>query len=386
MAETIDAGTPTAEQADTIYLSLELSQQSWLAVLCVGLAGKLSRHKLAAGDVAGLLQLIARAGRGRRRVLSCYEAGADGFWLHRRLVAAGIANVVIDPSSLRVDRRARRRKTDRLDGEAMLRALLAWLRGDRQALRVVRVPSAELEDARRAERERERLVKERTAQVARMRSLLVGVGIGLDGEGRAFSAPGWPGWLGRQRQWDGRPVPAQLGVELLRQHDRLRLLERQLAALAAAAPALPAEQSRQVATLMRLKGVGPAISRGLAGEVLWHGFANRRQVAAYIGLDPSPWRSGKLSHEQGIGRAGNRRARRLMIEASWLWLRHQPQHALSRWYRDRVGQARGRVRRIAIIAVARKLSILLWRLASTGEQPENVVLKPPPRPPARRAA
>jgi len=380
MAETIETGTPTAAEADTIHLALELSQQSWLAVLCVGAASKLSRHKLAAGDVAGLLQLIARAGRGRRlRVMSCYEAGADGFWLHRRLLAAGLENMVIDPSSLRVDRRARRRKTDRLDGEAMLRALLAFLRGDRQALRVVRVPSPELEDARRAERERERLVKERTALLARMRSLLVGVGIALDAAGSAFEAAGWPDWLGRQRQWNGQPVPAHLRLELERQHERLQLLERQRQRLRLEAPALPAEQARQVDTLMRLKSVGPAIAQGLAGEVLWHDFRNRRQVGAYIGLDPSPWRSGGVSHEQGIGRAGNRRARRLMVEAAWLWLRYQPQHALSQWFANRVGAARGRVRRIAIVAMARKLAILFWRVATTGEVPQDVVLKPPKR-------
>lgn len=376
MAETMETGAPTEGHADTIYLSLELSEKVWLITLCAGLGGKLSRHKLGAGDVAGVLRLIERARRGRAvPVVSCYEAGGDGFWLHRRLVAAGIENVVIDPTSLRVDRRARRRKSDRLDGEAMVRALIDWRRGDRRALRVVRVPSPELEDGRRRERERERLVQERTAHVNRVRGLLVAFGIALVGEGRRIAAPRWLDWLSEQRLWDGNPMPPHLLGELQREHERLLLIERQLAALTRSRPALPAPQQKQAQALMQLRGIGRAIAHGYAGEVLWRDFVNRRQVGAYMGLDPSPWRSGKVAHEQGIGRAGNRRARRLMTEAAWLWLHHQPQSAFSRWFRHRVGDARGRVRRVTIIALARKLAVLLWRIATTGDVPADVVLK-----------
>ena len=378
MAKANPSDAPTVAHDDTIYVALELSREKWLLVLSIGADGKLSRHGLAPGDVDGVLQVIDRARRGQPvRVASCYEAGPDGFWLHRRLRAAGIENVVIDPSSLLVDRRARRRKTDRLDAQAMVQALIDWLRGTRRALRVIAVPSPELEDARRVERERGRLVKEHTAHANRMRSLLAGLGIVARDEGARFDAAGWPDWLARQQQWDGREVPAHLAAELEREHRRVLMIKLQLAELAKTRPALPPEQARQVQVLAQLRGVGPAISRGMVGEVLWRGFTNRRQVAAYVGFDPSPWQSGAVARDQGITRAGNRRARVLMTEAAWLWLQHQPTSALSRWFYARFGVRQDRdTRRIAIVALARKLTVLLWRVASTGVVPDDVQLKP----------
>jgi len=377
-------GAPTVAQDDRIYGALELSRESWLVVLRVGVSGRLSRHRLAAGDVAGLLGVLDRAGRGRgMRAASCYEAGPDGFWLHRRLVAAGVENVVIDATSVAVDRRSRRRKTDRLDGEAMVQALIEWLGGKKRALRVVAVPSPALEDARRTERERGRLVKERTGHMNRMRGLLTGLGIAAGGR---LAAPDWPAWLDRQRQWDGTPVPVHLAAELGREHARLMQIDRQLAALACAPASLPPEAAKQADALLQLKGVGRAISTGLAGEALWRGFTNRRQVGAYLGLDPSPWQSGAVAHEQGIGRAGNRRARTLMIQAAWLWLQHQPGQALSRWFHDKVGDRTGWVRRSAIVALARKLAVLFWRIATTGLIPDDVQLKPAAMKPAAMTA
>jgi transposase len=376
MAKSNPCGTPAATQDDTIFVALELSQQCWLVALTVGYGGKISRFRLAAGDAAGLLQRIDRAQQGRQLpVVCCYEAGGDGFWLHRRLSAAGVETMVIDPSSLKVDRRARRRKTDRLDLQMILQALLDYWRGNRSALRRVAVPSPELEDARRPQRERGRLVKEATAHGNRMRALLKTLGIAVKGEGGTFASPSWLEWLQAQRQWNGEPVPPQLAAELGREHERLRLLKQQLAALTRTRPALPPEQAKQAQTLAMVKGVGPAISQGTAGEAWWHDFANRRQVGAYFGLDPSPWQSGDTKHDQGIARAGNRRARALMTEAAWLWLEHQPEQALSRWFKARFGQAGGVVRRIGIIALARKLAVLFWRMATTGVFPEDVVLK-----------
>lgn len=377
MAKANPSDAPTAAQDDTIYAALELSRENWLVALSFGVGGKLSRHGVEAGDVAGVLRLIERMQGGRSlRVVSCYEAGPDGFWLHRRLTAAGIENVVIDPSSLRVDRRSRRRKTDRLDAQMMIQALIDWRGGNRHALRRVRVPSPELEDARRVERERARLMKERTAHANRMRGLLVSIGITANEEGSQFDTRGWPDWLAQQRQWNGQAVPAQLSAELVREHQRLMTIKQQLRVLEKTRPVLPPEQSRQLDTLERLRGIGQVISRGFVGEVLWHGFTNRRQVGAYVGLDPSPWRSGKVNRDQGISRAGNRRARSLMLEAAWLWLRHQPGSELSRWYYAKLGtNYDSRSRRIAAVALARKLTVLLWRIASTGIVPEDVQLK-----------
>ena len=367
--------TPIAEHCATISVAIELSWRSWVLVIHSPDRDRLSHHKLAAGDVAGLLTQIARvrarvaAGLGREpAVVSCYEAGYDGFWLHRQLTAAGIGNLVIDPASLAVDRRARRAKTDRIDGEQMIRALLAHLRGEPRALSVVRVPSPAQEDARRQARERERLVKERTGHLNRIKALLRTLGLAA---GRPMRAD-WLAWLARQRDWQEQPLPPGLRDELLREHARLRLLCEQLAALEArAAP----EEIRKTATrLQGFKGIGPVIANILAGELFWKDFQNRRELAGYLGLAPSPWRSGRVDHEQGISKAGNRRARQVAVELAWLWLHHQPGSALSRWFHDRVGTQRGRVRRIAIVALARKLLIALWRFLTTGLVPTDAQL------------
>lgn len=370
------ARTPIEDHSATIYVAIELSMRSWLVVIHSPERDRLSRHKLAPGDADGLLTLIAqRRARAARAlgqapaVLSCYEAGYDGFWLHRRLTAAGLENLVIDPASLAVERRARRAKTDRIDGEKMIRALMAHRRGEPRVLSVVRVPSPEQEDARRRTRERERLIKERTAHLNRIKALLRTLGLAAGLPGRAD----WPAWLARQRDWQGRPVPPELRAELVREHARLRLVCQQLAGLAEApAPQATAAKSAQLA---RLKGIGPVFSATLAGELFWKDFRNRREVGAYPGLAPAPWRSGRVEHDQGISKAGNRRARCVAIELAWLWLQHQPQSALSRWFQARVQDQRGRVRRIALVALARKLIVALWRFLTTGLVPSDAVLK-----------
>lgn len=370
------ARTPIEGHSGTILVAIELSQRSWVVVSHSPDRDRLSRHKLAAGDVDGLLALIGQLRQRAEQTLgqapavaSCYEAGYDGFWLHRRLLAAGIENLVIDPASLTVERRARRAKTDRIDGEKMLRALMAYRRGEPRVMSVVRVPSVEQEDARRGTRERERLIKERTGHINRIKALLRTLGIAAGEPGRED----WPAWLARQCDGQGKPVPARLRAELEREHARLRLVGEQIQALAEA-PA-PTATTDASARLAQLKGIGPVFATTLAGELFWKDFKNRREVGAYAGLAPSPWQSGGISHDQGISKAGNRRARHVAVELAWLWLMHQPKSALSRWFQARVGDQRGRVRRIAIVALARKLIIALWRFLTTGLVPTDAVLK-----------
>ena len=370
------ARTPIEGHSGMILVAIELSQRSWVVVSHSPDRDRLSRHKLAAGDVDGLLALIGQLRQRAEQTLgqapavaSCYEAGYDGFWLHRRLLAAGIENLVIDPASLTVERRARRAKTDRIDGEKMLRALMAYRRGEPRVMSVVRVPSVEQEDARRGTRERERLIKERTGHINRIKALLRTLGIAAGEPGRED----WPAWLARQCDGQGKPVPARLRAELEREHARLRLVGEQIQALAEA-PA-PTATTDASARLAQLKGIGPVFATTLAGELFWKDFKNRREVGAYAGLAPSPWQSGGISHDQGISKAGNRRARHVAVELAWLWLMHQPKSALSRWFQARVGDQRGRVRRIAIVALARKLIIALWRFLTTGLVPTDAVLK-----------
>lgn len=371
-----NARTPIGSHCATIFVAIELSRRSWVVMVHSPDKDRLSRHALAAGDADGLLALIAQVRARAARavghapaVASCYEAGYDGFWLHRRLQAAGIENLVVDPASIAVERRARRAKTDRIDAELLLRVLMAYRRGEPRVVRVVRVPSPEQEDARRPTRERERLIKEHTAHINRIKALLRTLGIAAGEPGRG----GWPAWLARARDWQGRPVPARLLAELAREHARLMLVREQIAALTEG-PA-PAETAAASTRLARLKGIGPVFAGTLAGELFWKDFQNRREVGAYCGLAPSPWQSGGVARDQGISKAGNRRARHVAVELAWLWLRHQPQSALSRWFHARVGDLRGRVRRIAIVALARKLVIALWRYLATGLVPTDAVLK-----------
>jgi transposase len=292
------------------------------------------------------------------------------------LTAAGVTNFVFDPASIAVEQRGRRAKTDRIDGELLLRTLMAYRRGEPRVVRIVRVPSPAQEDARRVTRERERLIAEQTAHTNRIKALLRLHGLAVGNPRRSD----WLAWLDRQRDWQGEPVPPRLRAELAREHARLRLVREQLAALAETpvADEVPVEQVQMAQRrdlLLRLKGLGPAFAGVLTNEVFYKEFRNRRQVAGYCGLAPSPWRSGGIAREQGISKAGNPRARCTAIELAWLWLRHQPDSALSRWFRERTNNASGRLRRIAIVALARKLIVALWRYLVTGLVPDQAVLK-----------
>jgi transposase len=380
-----DRTAPTAAENDypTVFVSIELSRSSWVVAVHTPLADKIGLHRLTAGDVEGLLALIGRQ-RGRAekalarpvRVASCYEAGYDGFWLHRVLAANAIDNHVIDPSSLLVNRRARRAKSDRIDADGMLRALMAYARGERRVFAVVRVPSVDEEDFKRLHRERQQLVKERTRHVNRIKALLAGQGIYGFQPRRAEAVAR----LAELRTGDGRVLAPRLEAEVRRHFDRLALVQVMIGEVEAErdallAPAGISDARDKMRLLVRLRSIGPEIANVLVGEVFYRTYDNRRQLGSYLGLTSSPFNSGPVTRDQGISKAGNRRARTTMVELAWLWLRYQPASALSRWFCDRVGNAKGRLKRIMIVALARKLVVALWRYLETGVVPTGAVLK-----------
>jgi transposase len=366
-----------------LFASLELSKSRWLVTVSAPGSEKLSKHVVIGGDGGALLNLLGRlrASAERRggmavQVVVIQEAGLDGFWLHRLLEANGIESHVVDPASIAVDRRHRRAKTDVIDGEMLLRTLMAWARGERRVCSMVRPPSPDEEDRRRLTRERGTLLKERTQHTNRIKGLLAG-------QGSADYDPLRKDRLARLdtlRTGDGRPLPERLKAEIRREIERVDLVVSQMAMVERERDALvgmtsdPAPETA-AAVLVRLKGIGPELGSLIWLEALYRGFSNRRQIAAYAGLAPSPWQSGGTDREQGISKSGNRRLRHALVELAWFWLRHQPASALSVWFRARVGQGRGRIRRIAIVALARKLLVALWRYATQGVVPAGATFK-----------
>lgn len=387
MGSTQSDTTTTGGLRPALYVAIELSKKGWLIALRGPTADRISLRRLVAGDAAGLLVLIERfrklaaeaIGAGVA-VLTCQEAGYDGFWLHRVLTAAAITNHVVDPASLHVDRRARRAKTDRIDAQALLRALMAYHRGEGRVWSVVHVPTPEEEDARRPHRERENLIKERGRHVNRIKGLCAQQGILHYEPMRADRHER----LAELRTGDRRPFPARLLAEIRRELARLELLLGQIAELEVAREAAlkaeqpdvtEAERVKRILTLRRLLAVGPESSTVLGHEVFFRRFENRRQIAAYVGLAPSPHMSGGLSREQGIAKSGNPRARTVLVELAWLWLRYQPRSALSEWFMRRVGEQRARLRRIMVVALARKLLVALWRYLEIGLIPQGAILR-----------
>ncbi len=364
-----------------IYAALELSKNSWLLAIQVPGRNNPSLHPIKGGDTEGLM---ARLDAARDRVAKvtgqtptvtvCYEAGYDGFWLARFLGQRGIECLVMEPASLQVNRRARRVKTDRIDVESILHTLIAWCRGERHVCSMVVMPSVEEEDLRRCHRERDRLVRERTAHINRIKGLLFGQGIrGINVKSRYKTLT--PAAL---VTGDGRALPERLGREIAREIERLALVQAQIVVIEHERdhPATSCEATeRKRHQLLRLKGMGPALSSTLTREVYYRRFANRRQVASYIGIAPSAYDSGDGHRSQGISKAGNRLARVAMVEAAWLWLMHQPDSALSLWFHHRTQGQKGRIRRVMIVALARKLAIALWRYLETGLIPEGAVVK-----------
>jgi transposase len=377
---------PAATHGETVrcLFAIELSKQSWVIGFNTPLSEKISRRTLSGCDWKGLLELIeevrARVSREMGRavaVMSCYEAGYDGFWLHRQLEAHGVRNYVIDPASLQVDRRARRVKTDRIDAERLLRSLMAYLRGEPKVWSVVRVPSVAEEDARRLHRERDRLVLERVQHVNRIKGLCALHGIYDYHPLR----PQATARLEQLRTAQGGELPPRLKSEIKRELHRLELVVEMIATLEAERDAIVEDEAsthlnaEKIQNLHKLKAIGPEFAAVLVGEIFHRSFDNRRQLASYVGVTPSPFQSGSMAHEGGISKAGNRKGRTTGIELAWLWLRYQPDSDLSIWFRARVGIMKGRIRRIAIVALARKLLVALWRYLETGLVPRGAVLK-----------
>src|SRR5246127_3402193 len=367
-------------------LAIELSKKSWVVAVNTPLSDKISLYKFKPCDWKGLLQLIERI---RKRVseelkkpvevISCYEAGYDGFWLHRLLEARGVHTHVIDRASLQVDRRARRAKTDGIDVGKLLRSLMAYLRGEPKVWSVVRVPTVIEEDNRRLHRERSRLINERIQHVNRIKGLLAIHGI-YDYEPMH---PERIQRLERLRTADRHTLPLHLKAEILRELQRLEIvlgvihtIETERDAIASAkSKSQQTTSAKKIQHLVKLKSIGPEFATVLVGEVFYRTFNNRKQIGSYVGLTPSPFQSGSTSRDQGISKAGNTKARTTMIELAWLWLRNQPDSLLSVWFRERVASRKGRIKRIAIVAMARKLLIALWRYLDTGVVPEGAVLK-----------
>jgi transposase len=381
------SSTPAASYNETVrcLLAIELSKKSWVVAVNTPLSAKISRYSLKGYDVHGLLKLIERIVTRVTRelarpaeVISCYEAGYDGFWLHRLLESRGIRSLVIDPASLQVDRRARRAKTDRVDAERLLRSLMAYFRGEAKVWSVVQVPSVAEEDDRRLHRERDRRITERIQHVNRIKGLCALHGI-YDYEPLRRNRMAQ---LEQLRTVDGRELPPRIRAELRRELESLELVLRMIKTLEAERDAIALQDrkthgnARQIQELIKLKAIGPEFATVLTGEVLYRSFDNRRQVASFTGLTPSPFQSGSRDRDQGISKAGNCKARKTMIELAWLWVRYQPHSALTIWFRERVGAVKGRIRRITIVALARKLLIALWRYLHDGIVPVGAAVKP----------
>jgi transposase len=380
---TLSVPDPTGTCGDwvTLFVSLELSRSTWVVTSLALGSRKMSKHTLVGGDARKLLDLLGRLkSRAEQRmaapvkIVAIQEVGLDGFWIHRLLEANGVESHVVDPASIAVPRRHRRAKTDAIDGETLLRTLMAWQRGEPRVCAMTVPPSPSEEDCRRVSRERATLLRERIRHTNRIRGLLFGQGITNYNPLHKNRRKG----LEELRTGDGRPVPAHLKAEILREIDRLELVLRQINEVEAERDEMLrlAQASSPVALLMRLKGIGPEFAAVLYLEGLFRHFENRRQLAAYAGLAPSPWKSGSVDHEQGISKAGNPRLRTTMVELAWMWVRYQPASALSCWFRQRVGSERGRIRRISIVALARKLLIALSRYINHGEIPAGAVVKP----------
>jgi len=387
-AQDIEAPTAIRTDLGAIFVSLELSRSKWLVTsLSPGAGEKMSKHLVSGGDMPGLLLCFdelkrkARARSGRDfGLITLQEAGLDGFWIHRMLEAEGIESHIVDPASIATSRRRRRAKTDKIDGEALVRALLAYKRGEPRVCAILRVPTPDAEDRRRICRERKTLINERIQHVNRIKGLLFGQGVS-----------GYEPLRRDRRQrlegletGDGRPLDPHLKAQISRELDRLELLLKQIDAVEAARDAmLEAEQAIAadqgtppgLALLLKLRSIGPELAAGLWTEGLYRHFDNRRQVAAFAGLAPSPWQSGKVNLDQGISKAGNPRLRTMLIQLAWLWVRHQPDSALTLWFKQRVKQDDGRFKKRTIVALARKLLVALWKYVNAGVVIEGAALK-----------
>ncbi len=388
----------TTATARVLSMSLDLGWSSWKLAFTVGLGQKPRLRTAYARNIPALLAEI-RAAKARfglpkdAPVASCYEAGRDGFWLHRCLLAHGVESVVVDSASIEVNRRKRRSKSDRLDAIKLVEMLVRWREGESKVWSVVRTPSAEAEDARQLHRELIALRGERTAHVNAIKGMLAGLGLSAAVDERL------PERLSAMRQWDGTPIPPGVHQRILRELERWRLVCRQIAELEGQRRAKIRDDAtphvEKVRRLLGLKGVGENGAWLLVEELFgWRRIGNRRELGSLAGLVPTPYASGESRREQGISKAGNRRVRWMMVQLAWCWLRYQPGSALSRWYVARFAGGNARSRKVGIVALSRKLLVSLWKYVEKGELPEGAEVaawddKRPPAgggPPVRKAS
>ena len=368
----------------TLILAVEVSGRSWVVAAQVpGLRQKSAKQQLAPcadalmAAVEGYKRRAAAAGMAVDRVIVAYESGGSGFWLARWLQQRGVEVHVMQPSSVPVDRRMRRAKSDRIDADMLLRTLLAWLRGEPRVCSMVPVPDEATEDARRPIREREELIRARVAIVNRIEAVLTVLGSGEYNPLRRDCRER----LGQLRTALDQPLPPHARAQIERLLDRLDLVCQQVAELEAqrdqAVESEAAGQAeRMIQRLARVRGIGVQTATVLVHEAFVRRFRNARALGSYAGLTGTPYSSGGTHREQGISKDGNRRLRATLVELAWMWLRYQPGCALSRWFHDRLGGSRGRLRKVMIVALARKLLIALWRYLQDGAVPQGMELKP----------
>jgi transposase len=365
-------------KTNVLYMALELGQGKWR--IAFGNGAKQRQIVIEAADLVKLSEEIQKAKHKLHlaadvQFISCYEAGRDGFWIHRYLTECGIINYIVDSSSIEVNRRARRAKTDRLDAEKLLKQLIRFVGGEADIWSVVRVPNQEAEDARRLHREMQALKKERKRHINRIKALLALYGIRYKNKSRQK----WENYIEKVRDWNNQPLPTHVKAELLHEIRRLNLVEEQLTEIET--QMLQAMQTnndpviQQIAQLIMLKGVGLISAWELVMEWFsWRNFKNRREVGALAGLTGTPYDSGNSQREQGITKSGNRRIRALIIQLAWMWLRYQPKSQLTLWFNKRFNESK-RFRKIGIVALSRKLLIALWRCAMQNTIPTGAELK-----------
>jgi transposase len=367
---------PCTTKNEKLYIALELSNKKWKIAFGNGFK---TRMKTIAARDRSQFEIEVEKAKGHFKMSEdiasycCYEAGRDGFWIHRYLTSIGICNMVVDASSIEVNRRFRRAKTDRIDAAKLLNNLIRYLNGETKVWSILHIPDEKEEDDRRINREMKRLQKEAIAHTNRIKSLLVLHGIVM-GIRRTFIAD-----LETVRLWNGQSLPLEIKGEMIREYKRYQVIQEQLLELEAEKKKIlegQSPQARKVHKLQGLKSIGPAYSWVLVYEFFgWRKFYKTKEVSGSSGLAPMPYNSGDSKIDQGISKSGNRRVREVMVELAWTWLRYQPESALSKWFHERFGQGGKRMRRIGIVALARKLLVALWKYVEKGIVPEGAIMK-----------
>jgi transposase len=386
--------TKKKEAEERLLVAFELGLEKWKAAFAKDLSSPKRVREVDARNLEAVKHEIdlARKALGlseTAKVVSCYEAGRDGFWIHRWLLSEGIENIVVDSASIEVNRRARRAKTDRIDAHKLVTMLARYLAGEEDVWSAVRVPGEEDEDARHVHRGLAAMKKERTRHTNRIKGALMQQGIYVQRIGNEEFLD----WLKGVKKWDGKPLGEELCERVRQEHARLMAVREQIAAVEKKQRSVVREAkdkeeevgeggvvtsspAQKVAQLMELRGIGMKGAWVLVHETFgWRTFKNRREVGGYLGFTPTPYESGETTREQGISKAGNSATKALMTELGWAWLHYQPQSALSRWYQKRWGRGGKRMRKIGIVALARKLLIALWRYLEFGEVPKGARLK-----------